>query len=160
MPQIQRKINEPELRRDFNEFCRRMRLKWHFRDEPQGFNETPAFTPKSTWRPPGGHTCLEVFLNQVEKELFEIPFSDLKCSNISRDEWQAVRSLADDRSIVINKADKRSCVVVWYRYDYLVEAERLLSDTKVYRDVSNTKNILSKLLETSNRMFSSLKRRR
>ena len=78
---------------------------------------------------------------------------------MSRDEWQAVRSLADDRSIVINKADKRSCVVVWDRYDYLVEAERLLSDTKVYRDVSNTENILSKLLETNNRMFSSLKRR-
>ena len=77
---IQRKINEPELRRDFNEFCRRMRLKWHFRDEPQGFNETPAFTPKSTWRPPKGNACLEVFLSQVEKELFEIPFSDLKCS--------------------------------------------------------------------------------
>ena len=74
---IQRKINEPELRRDFNEFCRRMRLKWHFRDEPQGFNETPAFTPKSTWHPPKGHACLEVFLSQVEKEIFEIPFSDL-----------------------------------------------------------------------------------
>ena len=44
---IQRKIIEPELRRDFNEFCRRMRLKWHFRDEPQGYNETPAFTHKS-----------------------------------------------------------------------------------------------------------------
>ena len=58
---IQRKINEPELRRDFNEFCRRMRLKWHFRDEPQGFNEIPAFTPKSTWHPPKGHACLEVF---------------------------------------------------------------------------------------------------
>ena len=67
---IQRKINEPELRRDFNEFCRRMRLKWHFRDEPQGFNETPAFTPKSTWHPPKGHACLEVFLSQVEKEIF------------------------------------------------------------------------------------------
>ena len=34
-----------------------------------------------------------------------------------------------------------------------------MSDTKVYRDVSNTENILSKLSETSNRMFSSLKRR-
>ena len=97
---IQRKINEPELRRDFNEFCRRMRLKWHFRDEPQGFNETPAFTPKSTWHPPKAHACLEVFLSQVEKEIFEIPFSDLKYSNMSREEWQAVRSLADDRSIV------------------------------------------------------------
>ena len=31
---IQRKINEPELRSDFEEFCRRMRLKWHFRNEP------------------------------------------------------------------------------------------------------------------------------
>ena len=156
---IQRKINEPELRRDFNEFCRRMRLKWHFRDEPQGFNETPAFTPKSTWHPPKGHACLEVFLSQVEKEIFEIPFSDLKYSNMSREEWQAVRSLADDRSIVIKKADKGSCVVVWDRNDYLLEVERQLSDSKVYRDVSNTANILSKLSETSNRMFSSLKKR-
>ena len=103
---IQRKINDPELRRDFNEFCRRMRLKWHFRDEPQGFNEKPAFTPKSTWHPPKGHGCPEVFLSQVEKETFEIPLSDLKYSNMSREERQTVRSLADDRSIVIKKADR------------------------------------------------------
>ena len=31
---IQRKINEPELRSDFEEFCRRVRVKWHFRNEP------------------------------------------------------------------------------------------------------------------------------
>ena len=30
---IQNKLNEPELRRDFKEFCRRMRLKWYFRNE-------------------------------------------------------------------------------------------------------------------------------
>ena len=60
---------------------------------------------------------------------------------------------------MIKKVDKGSCVVVWDRNDYLLEAERQLSDTKVYRDVSNTKNILSNLLETSNKMFSSLKRR-
>ena len=30
---IQNKINEPELRRDFENFCRQMRLKWFFRDE-------------------------------------------------------------------------------------------------------------------------------
>ena len=78
---------------------------------------------------------------------------------MSGEKWQAVRSLADDRSIVIKKADKGSCVVVWDRNDYLLDAERQLSDTKVYRGVSNTENILSKLSETSNRMFSSLKRR-
>ena len=117
---IQHKINEPELRRDFNEFCR-MHVKWDFWDEPQGFNETPAFTPKSTWHPHKGHACLEVFLSQVEKEIFEILSSDL---NMSREEWQAVRSLANDRSIVIKKADKGSCVVAWDRNDYLQEAER------------------------------------
>ena len=31
---IQRKINEPELRSDFEEFCRRVRVKWHFGNEP------------------------------------------------------------------------------------------------------------------------------
>ena len=68
-----------------------------------------------------GHACLEVFLSQVEKEIFEILSSDL---NMSREEWQAVRSLANDRSIVIKKADKGSCVVAWDRNDYLQEAER------------------------------------
>ena len=86
-----------------------MHLKWHFRDEPQCFNETPAFIPKSTWHPPKGHACLEVFLSQVEKEIFETPFSDLKYSNMSREEWQAVSSLADNRSIVMKKANKGSC---------------------------------------------------
>ena len=84
--------------------------------------------------------------------------AQLKYSIMSREEWQAVRSLADDRSIVIKKADKGSCVVVRDRNDYLLEAERQLPDTKVYRDVNNTENSLSKLSETSNRMFSSLKR--
>ena len=38
---IQRKINELELRNNFEEFCRRMRLKWHFRNEPTSeFSET------------------------------------------------------------------------------------------------------------------------
>ena len=30
---IQKTLNEPELRKDFEEFSRRMRHKWHFRNE-------------------------------------------------------------------------------------------------------------------------------
>ena len=45
---IQDKINEPELRRDFEEFCRRVRLKWYFCNEPTPyFKETSVFAPKS-----------------------------------------------------------------------------------------------------------------
>ena len=129
---IQRKINEPELKQDFNDFCRRIRLKWYFRDETQEFSKTPAFSTKSTWNPPKGHPCLEVFLSQVENELFQITKQDLRYSNLSKEEWRAIRSLADDRSIVIKKADKGSCVVVWDRNDYVLEAEKQLSDPIVY----------------------------
>ena len=34
---IQNKINKPELRRDFEDFAGRMRLKWHFRNETNFF---------------------------------------------------------------------------------------------------------------------------
>ena len=62
---IQRNINKPELRSDFNEFCRRMHLKSHFQDESEHFREVLVFNPKSRWQPPQGHPCLEIFLSQV-----------------------------------------------------------------------------------------------
>ena len=59
---------ETELRKDFNEFCRTMRIKLNFRNEPsQDFNETPAFRVKSSWKPRKGHPNLEVFLSKIEE---------------------------------------------------------------------------------------------
>ena len=43
--------------------------------------------------------------------------------------------------------------------DYVFEAEKRLSDATVYRDVSSSKEILTKLSEASNKMFSSLRRK-
>ena len=58
---IQSKINEPELPNDFEEFCRRMRLKWYFHNESTSeFSDTLSFTPKSPWKPPKDHPSLEV----------------------------------------------------------------------------------------------------
>ena len=65
---IQSKINEPKLRNDFEEFCRRMHLKWYFHNEPNSeFSETPSFTLKSSWKPPKGHPSLEVLLSENRK---------------------------------------------------------------------------------------------
>ena len=45
---IQKSINEPELRKDFEDFSRRMRIRWNFRDQPsEDFSNKPAFSPKS-----------------------------------------------------------------------------------------------------------------
>ena len=117
------------------------------------------FNSKYKWQPPQGHLCIDVFLSQVENELFESPKADIKYSNLSREEWTAITSLADDRHIIIKKADKGLCIVIWGRNHYLIEAEKHLSDKKVCQEVSNSENILSKLAEMSNKMFSNSKKR-
>ena len=50
---IQIKINKLDLRRDFEDFARQMRLKWYFRNEPtSSFRERQPFTTKSSWKRP------------------------------------------------------------------------------------------------------------
>ena len=157
---IQNKINEPELRTDFEEFCRRMRTRWHFRNEPTPeFSESPAFSLKSTWKPPMGHPNIEVFLSQIQQEIFKEVQSPLGYSNLSKEEWKAVRSLANDRNIVIKKADKGFCVAIWDRSDYIMEAEKQLNDKAVYKDVNFDKDLIPNLTSISNRLFESLKLR-
>ena len=66
---IQKSVNEPELRKDFEDFCRRMHIRWNFRDQPsEDFSDKPAFFPKSNWKPPPGHPCLELFSSQLKKK--------------------------------------------------------------------------------------------
>ena len=131
---IQNKINEPELSTDFEECCRRMRIKWYFcNDISENFSEKPEFTPKSKLKPPKGHPSLEVFLRHIEKELFELAESPL--NYFSKEEWQAMMLLVNDRIVVLKKADRSSCVVVWDCEDYIEEAKGQLGDVTVYKDI-------------------------
>ena len=61
--------------------------------------------------------------------------------------------MADDKQIVIKKADKGSCVVIWDRDDYLAEAERQLKDENVYRNVNFNEKLIEDLTEYSNKIF-------
>ena len=84
---IQNKINEPELRKDFENLCRQMGLQWFLHDGPiPSFSKTPDFITKSSWNPSKGHPCLEVYLSQAEKELFEFSASHLCYSNFTKED--------------------------------------------------------------------------
>ena len=98
-----------------------------------------------------------MFLSQLENKLFEITKETTRYSNLSQEEWRAIRTLADDRFIVIKKAHKGYCIVVWDRADYLREAEKQLSDKKVYQEVQFKKQMLSNLVDTSDSFFRGLK---
>ena len=66
-------------------------------------------------------------------------------------------ALADDRSIVIKKADKGSPVVVWDRHDCILKAEKQLSDANVYKDVSFHEKNFQELVGKSNQLFQNQK---
>ena len=96
-----------------------------------------------------------MFLSQIEQEIFKEVQSPLGYSNFSKEEWKAVRSLANDRNIVIKKAYKGCCVVIWDRHDYIMEVEKQLND----KDVKFDEDLIPNLTSKSNRLFDSLKER-
>ena len=151
------RIDEAQLREDFNDFARKMRCKWFFRDEiSQDFSDIPAFRPKSNWNPPKGHLCLELFLSTVEEEIFSLLPGKATSFNLSKEEWKAMRGLKEDSGIIIKSADKGSCVVVWDRSDYLEEGRKQLEDRNTYEEVKFDSNDLSGLVRKSNEIFRKL----
>ena len=64
--------------------------------------------------------------------------------------------MADDRNIVIKKADRGSCVVIWDRNDYITEVESQLKNKIVYKKVSFQKDMLCELVTKSNGLFKDL----
>ena len=98
------------------------------------------------------HPNIEVFISQLEGE------KPLRYSNLSKEEWQEVRSLANDCNIVIKIADKGSCAVIWDLLDSTMEAEKQISDKTIYKDVTFIKNIIPNLTEKSKKIFENLKR--
>ena len=79
---------------------------------------------------------------------------------MTKEEWDALKGLAEDRSIVIKKANKGSCVVVWCRDDHIKEAKNQLKDNTIYKDVSFKETMLSDLVDKSNKSFKSLHSRK
>ena len=77
-----------------------------FREDEFPFTERPSFTSKSLCEPPKVNPSLELFLNQTEKELSEDCKPNLSYLDFSKEEWQCVCFLANDRSILIKKQTK------------------------------------------------------
>ena len=71
-----------------------------------------------------------------------------------------MRSLKNDRSVVIKPTEKGSAVVVWDRNDYLKETERQKhSHEKTYEEFRITEKDQVELVEKSNDLFSDQKRK-
>ena len=70
-----------------------------------------------------------------------------------------MRSLENDRNVIIKPADKGSSIIVWGRLDYFVETEKQFSESNIYKKVQLAKKDQIKLVEKSNSMFKELKKK-
>ena len=81
-------INEENLTKYFDDFSGKIRCKWYFRNKlSHSFTEVSALKPKSLWKLPAGHACVELFLSKLEKELFSFLPGRLQSYNLSNKEW-------------------------------------------------------------------------
>ena len=128
-----KEIDKAELRADLEEFKRRIRLKWHFKDNNK--TEKQLFRNRSNWQPPKNNLLLENYLSLVENEVMSVSPEGKNFSNLSHSELSSLDKLKCDKDIIIKEADKGSAVVVWDRGDYIMEANRQLDDRQVYEEV-------------------------
>ena len=110
-------IDKAQLKSDLEAFNRRMRLRWHFRNNEDDYvpDKDSSFKTKSTWQPPKDDPVLENHLSLLEKEVTSVSPEGKNLSNLPSSEQLSLKKLKSDRNIrniVIKEADKGSGVVV------------------------------------------------
>ena len=124
-------------------FGRMLCLKWHFRNENKAIHRD-MFKPKSKVNPRNKGRAIEIYLSSLEEKLMKVEVPKDKFNNLANSELKALHDLKDDENIEIKSADKSAAVVLWDREDYIIEAEKQLSDEEVYEEVSNNAVALQK----------------
>ena len=89
----------------------------------------------NTNNPDTDNSLLDSVLNRIQTELEQMAgaATQTKGDNITRAERVAIKSLRNNKNIVINKADKGSTIVVVAKKDYIEDGLKHLDDPTVYR---------------------------
>ena len=118
------RVDNFQVKQDFDEFYRRLRLKEYFYDSDAiDMNSTSVnpFRKKSGWEPPHNRdVALETYIKAVGKDIETTTHSISKrhfVDNLTLEERKALFSLRSREDIVIKRADKGSATVVMSRED-------------------------------------------
>ena len=97
-------------------FGRKLRLKWHYRNNNRIFDPKP-FKPKSKFNPPKSDAAIELYLTRLKEKLLNLGSIKHKYNNLTREEREALHGLRNDSFIIIEEVDRGSVVVIWDKED-------------------------------------------
>ena len=119
-----------QILRDFNQFARRMRLRYIYHG--RGKMKHPFYV-KSNWEPPVQQSvALETYLEETKIKLSEIEITEPK-PNLPKSERKAIRELKENSEINIKKADKGTTTVIMNKTDKIKEGMTLIEVKEHYR---------------------------
>jgi GIY-YIG catalytic domain len=131
-----------------NRLIRNLKLKDYFQDDTADVFDysKKTFTHPSTWTPPDHKvtqttlSTIQDIMNATERLIMKYTVSNGRLmirneqtDNLTKHEKNALKSLQNNRSIVIKPADKGSATVVLNKEAYLQEAYRQLDNGNYYR---------------------------
>lgn len=127
------KDQKAQLQLDIQNYHRRLKLAAYFGDS-SGQEQMP-FMPTTIWTPPPDKLPEEINRLVVrDKKDFKTHFKfHTEKLNLTTEEVKALRELQRDKDIVIKPADKGSTVVIQGRDQYILEANRQLSNPTYYK---------------------------
>ena len=88
-----KELDRSQLKQDLEAFGRRLRLKWHFRDEESADFSSNAFRVPSKFKPPHEDAAIEIYLSVLEEKLMSISVEGSNFSNLTKGEAEAYRKV-------------------------------------------------------------------
>lgn len=144
------KLNQT-LMRSFNRLARNLRCKYEL-DDGSDYHTHPFYVC-SNYKPPTASNALENYIFHTKLEISNLKICTSK-QNLSIDEWKALSTLKQNKTIVIKPADKTKTIVIQNKSNYIKEGERQLSQ-KYYVKIENptTENIKQKVIDIINQLY-------
>ena len=154
-----KKLNIHQLYSDLNRFMHRMKCKFEFYHKPKKIRTKDPFEKKKPYpyNPERltDNGTLDTFLHRIRLEIInEHKHKQNKSDNLTRQERQALNQLINNPTLIINKADKGSTIVVQDRSEYIADAMDHLNDQTTYKPLKE--NTTHKLKELINHKLESL----
>ena len=147
--------NHPELEKDVNEFCRKLRLKeFFYQDESENSSyEDPSIARnKSTFHPSRNRDrALDTGIDAMQKASKNLQSFALKTAkdNLTHSERRALKTLRQNHNIIIKEADKGGAICIMDKTYYASKIKSLLNDQNTYKfikddQISSTINKIKK----------------
>ena len=131
--------NTTGMEKDIHKFMRKLRLTEYFANENDiTFDEEtqPLIKSKGTFHPPppprNRNKTLDIVVDYLNNQHFDNAATKSK-SDISKNEWEAIKSLKENDSIVIKEAGKGGAVVVMNKTHYYSMVVKILQDEVIYK---------------------------